>query len=66
MKNILIEEKISHILKTLDELSDVVAEHENAIKISTTRIEKLMGIIALNEAENSSTEYFNDTKPPHY
>ena len=66
MKNILIEEKISHILKTLDELSDVVAEHENAIKISATRIEKLMGIIALTEAENSSTEYFNDTKPPHY
>ena len=66
MKNILIEEKISHILKTLDELSDVVAEHENAIKISTTRIEKLMGIIALIEAGNNSTEYFNDTKPPHY
>ena len=34
MKNIIIEEKISHILKTIDELSDIVAEHENIIKIS--------------------------------
>lgn len=66
MKNIIIEEKISHILKTIDELSDIVAEHEKIIKISTTRIERLMGIIASNQAENNATEYFNDAKPPHY
>ena len=66
MKNIIIEEKISHILKTIDELSVIVAEHEKIIKISTTRIERLMGIIASNQAENNATEYFNDAKPPHY
>ena len=66
MKNIIIEEKLSHILKTIDELSDIVAEHENIIKISATRIERLMGIIASNQAENNATEYFNDAKPPHY
>lgn len=66
MKNIIIEEKISHILKTIDELSDIVAEHENIIKISAARIERLMGIIASNQAENNATEYFNDAKPPHY
>ena len=66
MKNIIIEEKISHILKTIDELSDIVAEHENIIMISAARIERLMGIIASNQAENNATEYFNDAKPPHY
>ena len=66
MKNIIIEEKISHILNTIDELSDIVAEHENIIKISAARIERLMGIIASNQAENNATEYFNDAKPPHY
>jgi|TARA_B110000008_G_scaffold213441_1_gene212636 SlyX protein len=66
MKNIIIEEKLSHILKTIDELSDIVAEHENIIKISAARIERLMGIIASNQAENNATEYFNDAKPPHY
>ncbi|MFL2799726.1 MAG: SlyX family protein [Paracoccaceae bacterium] len=66
MKNIIIEEKISHILKTIDELSDIVAEHEKIIKISTARIEGLMGIIASNQTENNATEYFNDAKPPHY
>ena len=66
MKNIIIEEKISHILKTIDELSDIVAEHENIIKISAARIERLMGVIASNQAENNATEYFNDAKPPHY
>jgi uncharacterized coiled-coil protein SlyX len=53
-------------LKTIDELSDIVAEHENIIKISAARIERLMGIIASNQAENNATEYFNDAKPPHY
>ena len=66
MKNIIIEEKISHILKTIDELSDIVAEHENIIKISAARIERLTGVIASNQAENNATEYFNDAKPPHY
>ena len=66
MKNIIIEEKLSHILKTIDELSDIVAEHENIIKISAARIERLMGVIASNQAENNATEYFNDAKPPHY
>ena len=66
MKNIIIEEKISHILKTIDELSDIVAEHENIIKISAARIERLMGVMASNQAENNATEYFNDAKPPHY
>ena len=66
MKNIIIEEKISHILKTIDELSDIVAEHENIIKISAARIERLMGVVASNQAENNATEYFNDAKPPHY
>ena len=66
MKNIIIEEKLSHILKTIDELSDIVAEHENIIKISAARIERLMGVVASNQAENNATEYFNDAKPPHY
>ncbi len=66
MNNIILEEKISHMLKTLDELSDIVAKHESVINKSAKKIEKLIEIIASNEEQRQISEYFQDSKPPHY
>ena len=66
MDSIIIEEKLSHIMKSLDELSDIVAKHETTITLSTSRIEKLMNMLAEKELESGSAAYFQDDKPPHY
>ena len=61
-----IEEKLSHIMKSLDELSDIVAKHETTISLSASRIEKLMSTLAEKELESGGAAYFQDDKPPHY
>jgi|TARA_B110000305_G_C19461421_1_gene654694 SlyX protein len=66
MDSIIIEEKLSHIMKSLDELSDIVAKHETTITLSTSRIEKLMNMLAEKELESGGAAYFQDDKPPHY
>ena len=66
MDSIIIEEKLSHIMKSLDELSDIVAKHETTISLSASRIEKLMSTLAEKELESGGDAYFQDDKPPHY
>ena len=66
MENIIIEEKISYMLRALDELSDIVAKHESVINKSVNQIERLMEIVASNEIQNQSIKYLQDPKPPHY
>jgi SlyX protein len=66
MDSIIIEEKLSHIMKSLDELSDIVTKHETTITLSTSRIEKLMNMLAEKELESGDAAYFQDDKPPHY
>ena len=66
MDSIIIEEKLSHIMKSLDELSDIVAKHETTITLSTSRIEKLMKKKKKKELEGGGAAYFQDDKPPHY
>jgi SlyX protein len=66
VKNVIIEEKISHILRTLDELSDIVAKHESVINKSVNQIERLMEIIASDDIQGQASGYFQDSKPPHY
>ena len=66
MKNIVIEEKISHMLRTLDELSDIVARHEHVINKSVNQIERLIEIMASDDVERQASTYFEDSKPPHY
>ena len=66
MDSIIIEEKLSHIMKSLDELSDIVAKHETTISLSASRIEKLMSTLAEKELECGGAAYFQDDNPPHY
>ena len=66
MDSIIIEEKLSHIMKGLDELSDIGAKHETTISLSASRIEKLMSTLAEKELEGGGAAYFDYEKPPHY
>ena len=54
------------MLRTLDELSDIFANHESVINKSANQIEKLMEMIASNEEQRQTSEYFKNCKPPHY
>jgi SlyX protein len=66
MDTTILEEKISHITKTLDELSDVVAQQDNRINKMVTHLEKLMKLIAEQGEQDSGGIYLADSKPPHY
>ena len=66
MENVILEEKISHMQRTLEDLSDMVAKHECVINKSANQIEKLMEIISSNEERGQTSEDFHESKPPHY
>lgn len=58
------EEKIAHLTRMVDELSDVVARQDREIDRLTKRVEMLV----LREAEREQTGQvvMGDERPPHY
>jgi SlyX protein len=60
-----IEEKLAHLERAVNELSDVVARQQKEIDAALDRNQRLMDKIAALEAESgpSATAY---EKPPHY
>ena len=61
-----LEERLAHLEKMAEELSDVVAQQAREIDLMTARIEKLMRREAEREAEATGGVVFGDEKPPHY
>lgn len=61
-----IEEKIAHLTRTVDELSDVVASQAKEIDLLTRRVALLMQREAAREADGGSYIYGGPEKPPHY
>lgn len=64
--NTKLEERLAHLEKMAEELSDVVAGQAKEIDRMTARIEKLMRREAEREAEGTGGVVFGDEKPPHY
>lgn len=60
------EEKLAHLIRTVDELSDVVAAQATEIDRLTRRVAMLMEREASREAENSGGVVLGDERPPHY
>lgn len=61
-----LEEQIAHLIRTLDDLSDVVARQENEIAALTRRVAMLMQREGAREASGTGGVAIADEKPPHY
>ena len=61
-----LEEKIAHLTRALDDLSDVVARQEREIATLTRRVEMLMRREGEREAEGTGGVVLGDERPPHY
>ncbi|SDE36328.1 SlyX family protein [Limimaricola pyoseonensis] len=65
-KQIDIEEKLSHLIRTVDDLSDVVARQEREIAVLTRQVAHLRERLAEAEAEGSGGVVLGDQRPPHW
>ncbi|QIE44903.1 SlyX family protein [Pseudohalocynthiibacter aestuariivivens] len=61
-----LEEKMAHLMRAVDDLSDVVARQEREIDILTRRVEMLMRREGEREANAGVAVVVGDERPPHY
>lgn len=61
-----LEEKIAHLTRTVDELSDVVARQEQEIATLNRRVFMLMQREGERDAQGSGGVVLGDERPPHY
>ncbi|WP_297340796.1 SlyX family protein [Pseudophaeobacter sp.] len=61
-----LEEKIAHLTRTVEELSDVVASQQNEIDRLSKRVRMLMEREAGREQGSGGAHVFGDERPPHY
>jgi len=61
-----LEEKIAHLLRISDDLSDVVAAQASRIDALERRVAVLMEREAAREADDGGGHVFGDERPPHY
>lgn len=61
-----LEEHMAHLVRTVDDLSDIVARQEREIEVLKRRVALLMQREAAREAEGTGGIVMGDEKPPHY
>ncbi|WP_138924016.1 MULTISPECIES: SlyX family protein [Sulfitobacter] len=61
-----LEEQMAHLIRTVDDLSDVVARQENEIAMLTRRVHMLMQREGEREASGSEGVVIGNERPPHY
>lgn len=61
-----IEERIAHLTRTVDELSDIVAAQQTRIDRLARRLAMLIQREAEREADAGGTVPLADQKPPHW
>lgn len=61
-----LEEKIAHLTRAVDDLSDVVAGQRAEIDRLTRRVQALMAREADREAAGAGGIVLGDERPPHY
>ena len=61
-----LEEKIAHLIRTVDEMSDIVARQEREIDRLTHRVQMLMEREASREYDAGGSIPLADQKPPHW
>jgi SlyX protein len=61
-----VEEKLAHLQRTVDDLSDVVARQGTEIAMLTRRVQLLMEREAEREATLEGQVVMGDQRPPHW
>ncbi|SMX22768.1 SlyX family protein [Boseongicola aestuarii] len=61
-----IEERLAHLERVVDDLSDVVAKQAEEIAVLTRRAAMLMQREAMREAEGTGGVVIGNERPPHY
>lgn len=61
-----LEEKIAHLQRIVDELSDVVARQDRQIDRLRDQVDRLVWRAAEREAEAPGAVVLGDERPPHY
>lgn len=60
------EETLSHLIRTVDELSEIIARQEAEIAMLTRRVQLLMEREAERESDIGGQVMLSDEKPPHW
>ncbi|SFT01207.1 SlyX protein [Sulfitobacter marinus] len=61
-----LEEQMAYLIRTVDDLSDMVARQENEIAILTRRVYMLMQREGEREAAGNEGVVIGNERPPHY
>lgn len=61
-----LEERIAHLIRAVDDLSDVAARQQTEIDRLTRRVEMLMQREAERDAAQSGGVILGDERPPHW
>jgi SlyX protein len=61
-----LEEKIAHLMRSVDDLSDIVARQQMDIALLTRRVAMLMEREAAREMDTGGTIPLADQRPPHW
>ncbi len=61
-----LEEKIAHLTRTVEELSDVVARQETELALAQRRLAMLMEREAGRDLDAGGSVPLADQKPPHW
>jgi len=61
-----IEEKLAHLMRVVDDLSDIVARQEAEITTLNRRVEMLMRREGEREAASGAAVVIGGERPPHY
>ncbi|WP_293577649.1 SlyX family protein [Phaeobacter sp.] len=61
-----LEEQIAHLIRTVDELSDVINRQQSEIDQLTHRVAMLMERERNREQDGGGGVVFGDERPPHY
>ncbi|WP_434290545.1 SlyX family protein [Celeribacter sp. SCSIO 80788] len=63
---IALEEQVAYLTKTVEELSDVVAQQERVLELVERRLGMLMEAEALRQSETDGSVPLADQRPPHW
>ena len=63
---LVLEEKIAHLIRTVEDLSEVVARQETEIAMLSRRVQLLMEREAEREASIDGQMVLADGRPPHW
>lgn len=61
-----LEEQLAHLIRVVDDLSDVVARRDAEIDLLNRRVELLMRRAVEAEYDPASSVILGDEKPPHW